>query len=398
MPLQIALALPLLALGCSIEWVWLGDRPDLGLTAPADQAPTDMALWTSCGAGLQPHSPWPMRGRCQNHQSRSPYVGAQSATKKWEFQTLGPVRRGASIAADGTIYVGSNDGILYALRPDGTKKWQFMTGGSVNATPAIGADGTIYIGSDSGTLFAIAPDGIQKWQFIAGDAVDASPAIGSDGTIYIGSYNKKFYAIHPNGTQKWVIPTSGRPTSAAIGEDGTIYYVDIAQPETRLKTILPNGTTTWMKPGGTEDSAPTLGDDGKIYIGSLLNGLIAVHASSGAMEWSYPAGPASSSIAIGMGTVWVGVGNTIHALKSDDGTHQWMFTAGGGLFASQPAVGADGTLYVGSQDKNVYAIAANGALKWSFATGDQILSSPAIGSDGTIYIGSDDHKVYAIGP
>ena len=39
-----------------------------------------------------------------------------------------------------------------------------------------------------------------------------------------------------------------------------------------------------------------------------------------------------------------------------------------------------------------------GTLKWSFKTGGMVRSSPAIGSDGTIYVGSDDYKLYAINP
>lgn len=33
-------------------------------------------------------------------------------------------------------------------------------------------------------------------------------------------------------------------------------------------------------------------------------------------------------------------------------------------------------------------------LKWSYDTGGTVRSSPAIGSDGTIYVGSYDNKVY----
>ena len=32
---------------------------------------------------------------------------------------------------------------------------------------------------------------------------------------------------------------------------------------------------------------------------------------------------------------------------------------------------------------------------WEFETGDRVTSSPAIGSDGTVYGGSDDKKLYA---
>jgi outer membrane protein assembly factor BamB len=33
---------------------------------------------------------------------------------------------------------------------------------------------------------------------------------------------------------------------------------------------------------------------------------------------------------------------------------------------------------------------------WEFETGDRVPSSPAIGSDGTVYVGSWDNKLYAI--
>jgi len=37
-----------------------------------------------------------------------------------------------------------------------------------------------------------------------------------------------------------------------------------------------------------------------------------------------------------------------------------------------------------------------GTLLWEFETGDGVRSSPAIGSDGTVYVGSRDKKLYAI--
>jgi outer membrane protein assembly factor BamB len=64
---------------------------------------------------------------------------------------------------------------------------------------------------------------------------------------------------------------------------------------------------------------------------------------------------------------------------------------------SSPAIGSDGTVYVGSYDHKVYALnGRNGARKWVFVTGDVVQSSPAIGPDGTLYVGSWDHKVYAL--
>jgi outer membrane protein assembly factor BamB len=39
---------------------------------------------------------------------------------------------------------------------------------------------------------------------------------------------------------------------------------------------------------------------------------------------------------------------------------------------------------------------APGTKKWEFLTGRYVDSSPAIGSDGTVYVGSEDKKVYAL--
>ena len=37
-----------------------------------------------------------------------------------------------------------------------------------------------------------------------------------------------------------------------------------------------------------------------------------------------------------------------------------------------------------------------GILKWKYKTGSWVRSSPAIGKDGTVYVGCDDGYLYAI--
>ncbi|MDE2641804.1 MAG: PQQ-binding-like beta-propeller repeat protein [Verrucomicrobiota bacterium] len=64
--------------------------------------------------------------------------------------------------------------------------------------------------------------------------------------------------------------------------------------------------------------------------------------------------------------------------------------------ATSPSIGADGTVYVGSDDRNVYALDGKiGAKQWKFRTGSYVASSPAIVADGTVYVGSRDYNVYA---
>ena len=77
------------------------------------------------------------------------------------------------------------------------------------------------------------------------------------------------------------------------------------------------------------------------------------------------------------------------------GSKQWAFNTLGDVDTT-PAIGSDGTIYIGSNDNNLYAINPDGSKKWTFKTGSYVDSSPAIGSDGTIYFGSWDENLYAI--
>ena len=90
-------------------------------------------------------APWPMFHYNLAHTGLSPYnTSANPGTLKWKFATGSFIEYSSpAIGTDGTIYVGSDDGNLYAVNPDGTLEWTFATGGNVYSSPAIGNDGTI---------------------------------------------------------------------------------------------------------------------------------------------------------------------------------------------------------------------------------------------------------------
>jgi len=87
------------------------------------------------------------------------------------------------------------------------------------------------------------------------------------------------------------------------------------------------------------------------------------------------------------------------AFGQTPGTQKWSSSTGGTIYYVSPAIGSDGTVYIGSYSGKLYAVNPNGSLKWTFTTGGPIYySSPAIGSDGTIYVGSQDNNLYAVNP
>jgi outer membrane protein assembly factor BamB len=346
-----------------------------------------------------PHPTIPNSETTQPTQGINQTSKVKIGTPIWEFKTgAAIVFSSPAIGSDGTVYVGSQDGKLYAINgKSGVKLWEFKTTHVVDSSPAIGSDGTVYVGA--GVLYAInGKSGVKLWEFVTGSAVSSSPAIGSDGTVYVGSYDNKLYAINgKSGVKLWEYVTRGTvESSPAIGSDGTVY---VGSDDKKLYAINgKSGIKLWeFETGGKVVSSPAIGSDGTVYVGSNDNKLYAINGKSGVKLWEFRTGGAvKSSPAIGPdGTVYVGsFDKKLYAINGKSGVKLWEFVTGRYVFSS-PAIGSDGTVYVGSDV--LYAINGKSGVKlWEFETWRGVNSSPAIGSDGTVYVGAEDWKLYAI--
>jgi outer membrane protein assembly factor BamB len=318
---------------------------------------------------------------------------------KWRYPTGGAVRSSPAIAADGTVYVGSDDHYLYAFDPNGTLKWRYPTEDAVRSSPAIAADGTVYVGSDDHYLYALDPNGTLKWHYQFGDVVCASPAIAADGTVYACARDSCLLAINPDGSLKWRCPT-GMPagssifySSPAIATDGTVY---VGCTDHYLYAIDPNGGLKWrFQTESAIFSSPAVGSDGTVYVGSFDRYLYAVNPDA-SLRWRYSTGEvvSSSPTIAADGTVYVAPSDTHLYAIHPDGSLKWRFRTyerDGG----KTAIADDGTVYVGSEC--LYAINADGSLKWYRKSGSAIyFSGLAIAADGTVYVGSVGNCVYAI--
>ncbi|TKJ43276.1 cell surface protein [candidate division TA06 bacterium B3_TA06] len=75
-----------------------------------------------------------------------------------------------AIGSNGIIYFGATDykgrkvgnmrqvNYLYAVTPEGERKWRYKTGGEIKSSPAIDLDGTVYVGSLDSCVYAIRSD------------------------------------------------------------------------------------------------------------------------------------------------------------------------------------------------------------------------------------------------
>ncbi|MFZ9836971.1 MAG: PQQ-binding-like beta-propeller repeat protein [Opitutaceae bacterium] len=272
-----------------------------------------------------------------------------------------------AVGPDGTIYVGSHDGRLYALQPGtGAIRWSYNAGSFISGSPAIGGDGTLYFGSGSFRLHAVGPDGRERWTFPVGDWIESSPAVAVDGTVYVGCRDGALYAVSPEGRERWRFRTGGRiDGSPAIGADGTLYFGSTDQ---RLYAVAPDGSKRWdYFTNGAIFASPVLGADGAVYFASDDTRFYALDPEDGHLRWRVDLNSSSASTAAvrGDGAIIVAADDgVVRALRPADGGLLWRFdsrAAAGDYIESSVLVAPDGALYFGSLDGRLYKVRGNGS-------------------------------------
>jgi len=90
--------------------------------------------------------------------------------------------------------------------------------------------------------------------------------------------------------------------------------------------------------------------------------------------------------------------NKLVAIDAIMGTVVWEFATDAVTYGAGPAVGADGTVYFGTEDSEgtLYAVSAAGAQKWKKALGAAVKASPAVTGDGMLYALSNAGVLYAL--
>ncbi len=193
----------------------------------------------------------------------------------WQKPTANHVRSAPAIHPAELIVIGTSEGSLIGLRPDGSVAWETPLGGAIEGAASVDDEGRIYVGTGRGEIVQLDQSGAILWRFKTGDEVRATPAIGRDGTIVAGSYDGNVYAIAPTGALRWKVATGGRVrASARIDADGRIY---VGSQDNLLYCIDPNGSVLWRYNIGQDvDSSVEIAPDGTLYVGSDDGGVHAL--------------------------------------------------------------------------------------------------------------------------
>ena len=133
----------------------------------------------------------------------------------WRAPTDGDVISSPTIAG-AVVYVGSNDGNVYALDlATGARRWRSEIGSAVPSAPAVG-NGLVYATARDGSLSALdLRTGVRRWRLAtgatiafpwgheSGDTYISSPTL-VQGTVFFGAGDGGVYAVDAlSGKVRW---------------------------------------------------------------------------------------------------------------------------------------------------------------------------------------------------
>ena len=294
-------------------------------------------------------------------------------------------------AADWPMWMGGAQRAGQASAPAGIQGFRLARRVDLHAevvASPVAAGGRLFVGAENGNLYAFDAAGMAlQWLFHARGGIGSTPAV-ADGMVYFLARDGRFHALDAaTGKPVWSFKTGGEKRFAAHGMFG-----------------VPRNGEPFPDPWDLYLSSPLV-HQGKVYFGSSDEYVYALDAKTGAMAWAYKTGgvvhssPALAGANIVIGS-WDG---GVYALDAAGGEERWRFqtrteqktSVMTGVQAS-PSVDGD-TVYIGARDGFFYALdAASGQQKWRYdAQGTWVVAAAALSRDtvrdsGRVYVATSD--------
>lgn len=296
------------------------------------------------------------------------------------------------LLADGILYTGSGDGVLYAVDAEtGEQLWSVEGFGQLESTGAISGDMIITAGYNQTVKAMDRITGDDRWSFKTEYGVQGAPLIVED-RVYIATDHEVYALDVKSGELVWKDPTGteGAYMGAPAYKDGVLYTTG---GKLLLALDAESGRELWR----TQKSEMFLGlaiADGFVYVGNFDRKLYAFDLSTGQERWSFDGEEVFwSSPAADNGVIYAGNDRTVYALGAKSGQLLWSFDAES-RSVSEPLV-SDGVVYVSDSShefprgpRHLYALdARTGEQLWAFESISTFLPAPALGN-GSIYITS----------
>lgn len=301
---------------------------------------------------------------------------------------LGVLAAGPSAAADWPVFMGD---AAHRGRADTDKdlsrlqlEWRFELHAETRSSP-VAVGGQLYIGAENGNLYAIDLESRQlNWIFHGRGGFSGAPAVHGE-LVYALSRDGHLYALdRDSGEERWRFATGGERYFSA--------------PLLYGERLGPQGQQPVPDPWDFYLSSPVI-CEGKLFFGSSDQRLYALDPESGELQWSFKTGGQvhSAPACAGNRVLVSSWDSNLYALEAESGKEIWRFRGESEHqystwlgFQASPAV--DGKrVYLGSRDGYAYAIdLESGERLWRYDAERSWVVTTAAFDGERLYLGTSD--------
>jgi len=286
--------------------------------------------------------------------------------------------------------------------------WTYAAGGDISGSPVVNDRGQVLFGARNVHLYCLQPDGTPAWEAnlesLGTSIYFSAPALDDAGNAYITT-NRKLVKVDSTGEVAWRYPDHSSWSishSPVIGGDGKVYFAGYSDS---LCAMRPDGTLDWAYDLGLDvNSAPAVGRDGRIYVATTRGTggwKLWAFEPTGTVAWSFDLADDAdfSSPAIGPdSTVYVGAGRYLYAVRAN-GSLKWRDSLPASI-SSCPAIADESTLYL-TAGSYLYSVSTDSGVLWRKNLGGSNYSAPAVDANGYVFVGSANATApafYVVGP
>jgi outer membrane protein assembly factor BamB len=245
-------------------------------------------------------------GSLRLHSSDGSLHGLSSAGKQlWMPATVGePLGHAAPMVDDqGNTWVCAYSGGLIKVDTNGRvhKPGPFFRARQKLDAGGVIRQGVLYVGSEDGCLFAIRLDGekgVNLWNHTAGQGqtgwyIHCTPALSDDGVLIVAGRDENLYGFRLDGEPVFKTPMPGQMLGSPVLDRFGHMYVGVSQAQrgqqARGLLICLDGNShkiRWeYKAAGPVESTPVIGSDDTIYFGDNA-GVIHAVDFRGTPQWT----------------------------------------------------------------------------------------------------------------
>jgi outer membrane protein assembly factor BamB len=307
--------------------------------------------------------------------------------------------------ARGLLYVGTRDGVLFALdEADGGIRWEQKLEDSVFGVPVLvdaeGDDPLLLVGTEDGILHAIGlRDRKTRWRYETPGRL-RNPPLVHEGVVFFVNSRDQVYALDlRSGTWRWQYEQELQTDFTVFGHAG-LSLVPSTDEGVELGTLYAcfddgkvvalaagSGQSLWIAsvapPEGGDfidcDSTPLVDPEaGAVYVAGQSTGVLALSLEGGAELWRFPMRGARTLVPAPEDGALVGASSLegVFVLERDGSRLRWITRIDPGVLSTPVVVGP--TVFVTHSELGLLAFdLGSGELLAQLRTGSGMSGEPA---------------------